>query len=96
MFPRRYRVLIFDCLSISLAAVVASASSSLAQDAERPAATRIDVRYGPHERNVLDFWQAESERPTPLVVYIHGGGFRNGSKDSINARTLRQLLGAKI
>ena len=96
MFPRRYRVLIFDCLSISLAAVVASASSSHAQDAERPAATRIDVKYGPHERNVLDFWQAESERPTPLVVYIHGGGFRNGSKDSINARTLRQLLGAKI
>jgi acetyl esterase/lipase len=52
--------------------------------------------YGPHERNVLDFWRAESTTPTPLVVYIHGGGFRAGSKESINQRTLRELLDAGI
>ena len=27
-----------------------------------------------HERNVLDFWRAESSKPTPVVVYFHGGG----------------------
>jgi len=44
--------------------------------------TLRDVAYGPHERNKLDFWQAESDGPTPLVFYIHGGGWRSGSKES--------------
>ena len=33
-----------------------------------------DIRYGPHERNVLDFWKAKSDAPAPVVVHIHGGG----------------------
>jgi hypothetical protein len=45
---------------------------------------------------VLDLWQANSDRPTPLAVFIHGGGFRNGSKERIDAGTLRALLDAKI
>jgi len=45
--------------------------------------THAEVRYGPHERNVLDFWQAESAKPTPLVVYIHGGGFVGGDKSEL-------------
>ena len=36
--------------------------------------------YGPHERNVFDLWMANSEKPTPLVIYIHGGGFTGGDK----------------
>jgi acetyl esterase/lipase len=40
-----------------------------------------DVQYDTkHERNVLDFYQADSETPTPVVVYFHGGGFRGGDK----------------
>jgi acetyl esterase/lipase len=39
-----------------------------------------NVPYGPHERNVLDLWKAASDRPTPLVIYIHGGGFSMGDK----------------
>src|SRR4029079_17913228 len=48
--------------------------------------------YGPHERHVLDLWKAKSDTPTPLVVYIHGGGFRQGSKESINPALLTGLL----
>ena len=58
--------------------------------------THRNVRYGTHERNVLDFWRAESKTPAPLVIYIHGGGFRGGNKGSLNARTLASLLGAEI
>jgi acetyl esterase/lipase len=58
--------------------------------------TYADVKYGPHERNVLDFYKAESEELTPLAVYIHGGGFRGGSKRSVNVTTLRALLDAGI
>jgi len=68
----------------------------LAQDNSKPAPTFKDVAYGPHTRNVLDFWQAESAAPTPLVVYIHGGGFRGGNKESIPADALRTLLAARI
>ena len=44
--------------------------------------TAANVSYGKHERNVLDFWQAKSEKPTPLVFCIHGGGWQNGDKSS--------------
>ena len=39
-----------------------------------------DVRYGPHDRNVLDLYLATSDRPTPLVLWIHGGAWVVGDK----------------
>jgi len=39
-----------------------------------------NVSYGPHERNVFDFWQARSDRPAPLAIYYHPGGFSIGDK----------------
>ncbi|MGH7943948.1 MAG: alpha/beta hydrolase fold domain-containing protein [Opitutaceae bacterium] len=54
------------------------------------------MAYGPHERHVLDFWQAKSDRPAPLAVFIHGGGWVNGSKEILNAAPLRELLEAGI
>jgi len=62
----------------------------------RRAPTYGDVQYGPHERNVIDFYKAESAKPTPLAVYIHGGGFRGGSKKSLNRKVLQELLDAGI
>lgn len=49
-----------------------------------PKPTLSEVRYGEHERHVLDFWRAESDQPTPLVFVIHGGGWQNGSKERLN------------
>jgi acetyl esterase/lipase len=40
----------------------------------------MNVAYGTHPRQVLDFYQARSDKPTPVVFYIHGGGWRNGDK----------------
>lgn len=42
--------------------------------------TYENVKYGEHKLQVLDFWQARSDKPTPLVIFIHGGGFRGGDK----------------
>jgi len=56
--------------------------------------THADLPYGPHERNVLDLFLAESNNPTPLVLYIHGGGFRSGDKDRLNQNALRSFLKA--
>jgi acetyl esterase/lipase len=40
----------------------------------------IDLAYGSHPRQVLDFYQADSDKPTPVAFYIHGGGWRGGDK----------------
>ena len=39
-----------------------------------------DVPYGKHPRQVLDFYPAKSDKPTPVVFYIHGGGWQAGDK----------------
>jgi len=49
-----------------------------------------DEKYGPHERNVLDLWKANSDGPTPLVVFIHGGGFLVGYKEYVKAELIRR------
>ncbi len=43
-------------------------------------ATYINERYSEHPLNTFDIWMAESRSPTPLVIYIHGGGFLKGDK----------------
>ncbi|MCB1211258.1 MAG: alpha/beta hydrolase [Verrucomicrobiales bacterium] len=50
---------------------------------KNPAPTQAEVRYGQFERNVLDFWQAKSDTPTPLLFFIHGGGWMGGDKAGI-------------
>ena len=55
-----------------------------------------NVKYGENQRNVFDIWLAESEKPTPLAVYIHGGGFKSGSKEKLKAEKLAALLDAGI
>jgi len=42
-----------------------------------------DLRYGPHERHVLDVFMARDATRTAgraVVVFVHGGGFRAGAK----------------
>jgi acetyl esterase/lipase len=46
----------------------------------------LNVAYGMHPRQVLDFYQAKSDRPTPVVFHIHGGGWQGGDKKGINPR----------
>jgi acetyl esterase/lipase len=42
--------------------------------------TILDLPYGDHPRQVLDFYPAKSDKPTPVVFYIHGGGWQGGDK----------------
>jgi len=48
-----------------------------------PAPTLSDVPYGRHERHVLDFWEAPSDKMTPVAFVIHGGGWTAGSKERL-------------
>ena len=58
--------------------------------------THANVEYGEHERSVFDIWLADSPKPTPLAIYIHGGGFRAGSKEKLSQNVLNELLEAGI
>ena len=44
-----------------------------------------DVRYGSGERNLFDIYMPDCDEPTPLVIYIHGGGFTGGDKSGSHA-----------
>ena len=63
------------------------------QPAQPP--THRDVKYGPHDRNIMDVWLAESDKPTSVLVSIHGGGFRGGNK-SVSGGLLTQSLESGI
>ena len=54
-----------------------------------------NMSYGPYRRNVMDVWIAESDSPTPVLVSIHGGGFRGGDK-SVPRGLLRECLARGI
>ena len=77
---RRVSFLLLTCLIVSAQ-----------KGPQLPAPDHADVRYGPHERNVLDVWLAKSSTPTPLAIYYHGGGFRAGDKRTLNRELLEKL-----
>ncbi len=70
---------------------VTAAHAVLAAQPPAIARTHADVAYGKHERQVLDFWQAKSETPTPVVLLIHGGGWVNGDKSGYHNGVKRYL-----
>ncbi len=75
-----------------IACLTAAPGPAVSQPPPQPAPDLSDVSYAPHERNVLDLYRPKSETPTPLVVYIHGGGFRGGDKRSVRPRMLDLCL----
>ncbi len=87
-------------LSLRIAVVVCVAifgisnPKSMAQQPkpDKPAPDLANVAYGPHPRNVVDVWKAKSATPTPLVLFIHGGGFRNGDKTNLTPELLAGCL----
>lgn len=45
------------------------------------------ISYGSDPLQVLDVWRAKGVKgPAPLIVYVHGGGWKRGSKDNATGR----------
>jgi acetyl esterase/lipase len=60
------------------------------------APTMADVPYGPHPKQVLHFWKAKADKPTPLLFFIHGGGWQGGDRMSGVVGLLPIMLKAGI
>lgn len=79
------RIAVFCSLFVFICSVFAADVS------QQTVPTFSNVSYGPHERNVLDFWKAAGDGPRPLLVFIHGGGWIRGNK-STKASTFKPYL----
>ena len=56
-----------------------------------------NIDYGKKERNKLDLLIPNSKNKTPLVIYLHGGGYRGGKKEnSYKRKNLEFITGKKI
>ncbi|MFN7344132.1 MAG: alpha/beta hydrolase, partial [bacterium] len=58
---------------------------------ELPVEPDENVAYGPHRMQVIYFWRAKSDQPTPLLVYIHGGGWQGGDRSVARSMILPAL-----
>lgn len=95
------RVLAFGLLVLAGDTLIAQSTDPAAKS-ESPTLSRpipptlANLAYGPDPAQVLDFWRAPSDQPTPLVFYIHGGGWTKGDKRDIGARDIAKYLSAGI
>ena len=53
--------------------------------------THPDEKYGEHEKQAFDLYLVDSDKPTPLFIWIHGGGFRGGDKRGVNAAMVQRF-----
>jgi acetyl esterase/lipase len=95
-----------------LAFAAAAIVSSLRAEEPLPKPTQENVHYGTHEKQVLDFWKADTVKPAPLMFFTHGGGWMTGDKQkpdflvqclksgisvvSINYRLIPDAMAAKV
>ena len=91
-----YTQIIKAVVAAAVSAFCAQAQPNLAPHPYPQPPDVANARYGPHERNVLDLWKAKTNRPAPVLVFIHGGGFLAGDKSNIFRPLLDQCLKAGI
>jgi acetyl esterase/lipase len=81
----------------TIALLLTAGAVAYAQNETKPKAptgtapTEANVPYGKHPRQVVDFYKAKSDAPTPLVFCIHGGGWVNGNKEGYRNSAKRFL-----
>lgn len=78
-------------------ALVLFGGNIFAAATDLPVPTLADVAYGKHPKQVMHFWQAKSDKPTPLVFFIHGGGWMGGNRSMVTRIfPMQEMLAAGI
>lgn len=70
-------------------AILTIAAQRMADTAKLPSGAQT-LSYGTDPAQVLDFWPSAKGGPNsgraPLIVFVHGGGWKRGSKDNATGR----------
>ncbi len=61
-------------------ATVALYTSELKKRSKADVKAKSDVAYGSHMLQVLDLYRPEGKTGVPVVLFVHGGGFKEGNK----------------
>jgi hypothetical protein len=92
---KKGKPLLLLAISIALAAHAFAQPTPTPQPA-KPKPDIADGKYGPFAANTFDLWKAKATKPTPLVVYIHGGGLARGDKSALSVNQLNEMLEAGL
>ncbi len=99
MHPDRRRLLVQWTLALSCGAMGLSSATALAQPNGKPAypadlqPTKAHLAYAADSpAQTLDLFLPAGDGPFPLVINIHGGGFRMGSKAMLDPAVARAWL----
>lgn len=64
-------------IGISLALIATASSQQVSRD--KPQTAAVELQYGKHPLQKLDYWKPK-QAGSPLVVFVHGGGWKRGDK----------------
>lgn len=59
---------------------------ALAQERGPAGASATEISYGADRLQSIDFHAAKTTKPAPLVLFVHGGGWKRGGKDNATGR----------
>src|SRR5689334_6834305 len=91
---KRFIAVLFLIAALALTAFAQDDADAKKEAIAKPAPAIADGKYGEFARNTFDLWKPQSKKPTPLVVFIHGGGLASGSKEKLSPNQLDKMLEA--
>lgn len=84
-------------LFVASTVLASSGASAKKPKTPLPAPTYDSVAYGDHPMQKMDVWLPESGPATPAIIFVHGGGFRNGDrKDPRLGERIQKCRAARV
>ena len=74
---------VFQVLAFCSFAFLAQGKQARVYKSNELPPTHRDIKYGSHPKELINFWQFDSDKPVGILLQIHGGGWMGGKKDEV-------------
>ena len=74
---------VFQILALCSFAFLAQGKQARVYKSNELPPTHRDIKYGSHPKELINFWQFDSDKPVGILLQIHGGGWMGGKKDEV-------------